>query len=320
MILNLHRKSRKFMMMRKLRSRGSSRRVEEQILSAAPHISSTSSDIPTDELGNSNKPVPQCSVVSFYETKIAGVPRQVTISWNKSLITHSFSISIEGRENGPLLCRVELKPWPFRGRKGSKEEDVDGDRVKIFWDMRSAKFSESPEPISGYYVALISQEEVILLVGDSKKNAYKKSKSRPSLEDPILLCKRESALSRRNFTTRARFNNWKREEHDIVIENSIPGSKDPEMRISIDGKVLINVKNLHWKFRGSEMVLVEQSPVQVFWDVHDWVFNGPWSQAFFVFKPGKAELPKEYDDDGEILCNCDNLSGFCFYLNAWRTE
>ncbi|XP_078154531.1 uncharacterized protein LOC144549634 [Carex rostrata] len=307
-------------MIKRLRSRNAMRRLEEQSLSSAAHNSSMSSDTPQDESPNNSKQAPQSSVVSFYETKIAGVPRQVTVSWNRSLISHSFSISVEGRENGPLLCRVDLKPWPFRGRKGSREEDVDGDRVKIFWDMRSAKFTESPEPISGYYVAIVSHEEVVLLLGDSKKNAYKKSKSRPSLEDPILLCKRESALSRRNFTTRARFNSGKRKEHDIVIENSIPGSRDPEMRISIDGKVLINVQNLHWKFRGSAIVFVEQSPVQVFWDVHDWVFNGPWSQAFFVFKPGEAELAKNYADDGEMLCDCDNLSGFCFFLNAWRTE
>ncbi|KAJ4758217.1 DUF868 family protein (DUF868) [Rhynchospora pubera] len=307
-------------MMKRLKSRNASRRDDEQSLSIAPNISSANPDIPSDDSVNNTKPAPQCSVVSFYETKMGGVPRQVTISWTKSLISHSFSISVEGRENGPLLCRVELKPWPFRGRKGFREEEVDGDHVKIFWDIRSAKFLEGPEPISSYYIAIVSQDEVVLLVGDSHKSAYKKSKSRPSLEDPILLCKRESALSKRNFTTRAWFNSGRGKEHNIVIENSIPGSKDPEMRISIDGKVLISVKNLHWKFRGSEMVFVEQSPVQVFWDVHDWVFNGPWSQAFFVFKQGNAELLKEYDDNGEMLCDCDNLSGFCFFLNAWRTE
>ncbi|KAJ3679068.1 hypothetical protein LUZ60_017079 [Juncus effusus] len=255
------------------------------------HSDKTSDDSPAGH----NKSAPQCSVVSIYQTKIHGVMRHVTISWNKTIMSHSFSISVDGKVDGPLLCRVELKPWPFWGRKGSKTTDINGDRVDIFWDIRSAKFSHSPEPVSGYYVALVSQDEVVLLVGDSRKDAYKKTKSRPTLEDPLLLCKRENMFGKRNFTTRAHFDDRRRKDHDIVIENSVPGSRDPEMRISIDGIVLINVKNLHWKFRGNETIVVDQLPIQVLWDVHDWVFGGSWSQAFFIFKSAKEEV---FDENG----------------------
>nr|CAD1831431.1 unnamed protein product [Ananas comosus var. bracteatus] len=196
-------------------------------------------------------------------------------------------------EGGASTCKVELKPWPFWSKKGYKSLDVADDdeecRVDVFWDLRSAKFSGSgsPEPTAGYYVALVCDEEVILLVGDGNKDAYKRTKSRPCLEDAVLVSKRENVFGRKSFAARARFDGRKK-EHDIVVERAISGPREPEMWISIDGAVLVRVSNLQWKFRGNETVIVDESPVQVLWDVHDWLFaGGPGSSSgLFVFKPG----------------------------------
>ncbi|XP_072962617.1 uncharacterized protein [Typha angustifolia] len=274
----------------------------------------------------------QCTVIAVYRTMIAGVARRVTVMWNKNLINHSFSVSVENSDaDGPLTCKVELKPWPFWSKKGSKPLEIDGSRLDVFWDLRSAKFSGSPEPSGNYYVALVCNEEVILLLGDCKKDAYKKTKSRPSLEDATLLCKRENVFGKKSFCTRTRFDDRKK-EHDIVVENSISGPKDPEMWISIDGVVLIHVDNLRWKFRGNETVIVERTPVQVFWDVHDWLFGGPGSHALFIFKPGPALERQPVDDDHQngisqsdneqhpLVRTCRGAPEFCFFLYAWKLE
>nr|CAD1831471.1 unnamed protein product [Ananas comosus var. bracteatus] len=113
-------------------------------------------------------------------------------------------------EGGASTCKVELKPWPFWSKKGYKSLDVADDddecSVDVFWDLRSAKFSGSgsPEPTAGYYVALVCDEEVILLVGDGNKDAYKRTKSRPCLEEAVLVSKRENVFGRKSFAARAR--------------------------------------------------------------------------------------------------------------------
>lgn len=278
----------------------------------------------------------QSSVIIFYRVKIAGTPRNVTVIWCKSLINHTLTVSVEkpNSTDNTFTCKVELKPWPFWSKKGFKSFEMDGQRIDVFWDLRSAKFSGGPEPAGGYYVALVCNEEVALLLGDCKKEAYKRTKSRPSLEDATIICKRENVFGKKCFSSRARFDE-RRKEHDIVVENSISGPKDPEMWISIDGVVLIHVNNLQWKFRGNETVIVEQVPVQVFWDVHAWLFSssGP-AHAFFIFKPALPEN-NAGDDNGEdsggdgggaamlsspLPLPSSSLPEFCFFLYAWKVE
>ncbi|CAN6277880.1 unnamed protein product [Urochloa humidicola] len=279
----------------------------------------------------------QCSTVSVYLAKIGGAARLVTAVWNKNLINQSFTISIDRPSagaaadgDGPATHKVELKPWPFWIKKGSKALDVGGgERVDVFWDLRGAKFAAaagggggSPEPAAGYYVAVVSGDEVVLLLGDGKKDAYKRTRSRPSLEDAVLVCRRESVFGRRSFAARARLDARRGgKEHDIVVECSPAaaggGGRDPEMWVTVDGFVLLHVKNLQWKFRGNETVLVDNAPVQVIWDVHDWLFAGPGSQAAFVFKPGAPPEIKE-DSGGNGIQSEGN--DFCFFLQAWRTE
>ncbi|KAK1311115.1 hypothetical protein QJS10_CPA08g01854 [Acorus calamus] len=256
--------------------------VGKQMRSSSEKTTTTTSE---DHPATSNK-AGQWSVVSIYRTLIAGSTRNVTVTWSKNLINHSFSMSIDNHhhQNNTTtttfsMCKVDLKPWPFWTKKGLKSLDIDDDkrRVEVFWDLRSVKFSNGPEPVEDYYVAVVSDEEVVLLLGDKKKEAYKRTKSRPSLTDAVLVCKRENVTGKKCFiTARARFKERGR-EHKVVIENSISisgGAREPEMWISVDGKVLVHVDNLNWKFRGNERVVVDDVPVEVLWDAHDWVFGG----------------------------------------------
>lgn len=294
------------------------------------HGATASDDSITGKVASSSSATAQCSTMTVYLVRINGAQRLVTAVWNKNIINQSFTITIDrhgdgagsgGGDDGTLSLKVELKPWPFWSKKGLKSFFLDGHRLDIFWDLRSAKFpASSPEPASGYFVALVSQEQVVLTLGDLKKDAYKRSKCRPSLEDAVPLCRRESVFGRRSFVARA----WldaSRKDHDIAIEASLAGPREPEMAITVDGRALVQVKNLQWKFRGNETVLVDQSPVQVLWDVHDWIFAGPGSQAVFAFKPG---APPEIDSDEAGWENGSGIPGdpadYSFFLHAWKTD
>ena len=288
------------------------------------------------EKATTEEPVPskvaQSTVTCFYQANVAGFWRNVSVLWCKNLMNHSLHITIDSvGGKSQFTCKIDVKPWHFWSKKGYKTFEVEGNQVEVYWDLRSAKFTGSPEPSSDYYVALVSDEEVVLLLGDYKKKAYKRTKSRPALVDAMLLVKKENVFAKKSFATKARFDE-KRKENEIVVDSLT--SNDPEMWISVDGIVLIHIKNLQWKFRGNQTVMVNKQPVQVFWDVHDWLFSGSGSgPGLFIFKPGpvQSEIEKEAvegglesDDGSNSVSYYSSLSiaafEFCLVLYAYKIE
>ncbi|XAR68235.1 hypothetical protein NMG60_11003299 [Bertholletia excelsa] len=278
----------------------------------------------------------QSTVTAVYLTHIGGHSRNVTVLWSRNLMNHSLTIYIDSEEhnNSYCSCKIDLKPWYFWSKKGYKTTEIDGVQVEIYWDLRSAKFTGGPEPCSDFYVAVVSDEEVALLLGDYGKKAYKRTKSRPALVEPLLFYKKENVFSKKIFSTRARFEQGSTKEHEIVVEILTSGPQDPEMRITVDGFVVIHVRNLPWKFRGNETVQVNEKPVHVFWDVHAWLFSAPGSgHATFIFKP---DVSDPINDKGGCDCDGDSEecnstrsqyyspqsheSQFCLFLCAWKLE
>ncbi|KDP32618.1 hypothetical protein JCGZ_13168 [Jatropha curcas] len=281
---------------------------------------------------NSTNRAPHISVTHVYEAIVAGFSRHVTVTWNKTLMNYSLTISVENLSNeNHYICKIDLKGWQFWGKKGLKSLLVDGKRVEIYWDFRQVKFSRNPEPVSDYYVALVYGEEVVLTLGDLKKDAYKRTKRKPSLEEPILLCKKENVYGKRIFCTKAKLEDDKI-EHDIVIEMSY-GLDEPELWISIDSFEVIRIMNLHWKFRGNEKVTMRNNfEVEIFWDVHDWLYSSSLSTSsnhgLFIFKPINDSIDRDdtfhdknnglryYDSPREILPTSD----YFHVVYAWKFE
>lgn len=284
----------------------------------------TSTDATTRE-----EDTPQNSVTFVYQTKVAESLRSVTVSWCKDSTEHFLSVNVDNTlEENKFSCKIDLESGHAWGKKGLRSFEMAGARVDIYWDLRHAKFSTSPQPNSGYYVALVYKKEVLLLLGDLQNDAFERTKSKPSPEEATLVCKRDNVYGKKVFCTRAILENGKT-EHDVVIETSLSGPDDPEMWITIDGTLTSRVMNLHWRFRGNDIVMVNNFPVQIFWDVHDWLFTndiGP-SPAFFVFKPGfleatnDRECPERSGDSSTLELLEDNscTTEFCHFLYAWRT-
>lgn len=287
------------------------------------------------EEASSSTKTAQCTVSCMYQAHIGGFWRTVTALWTKNIMHHSLNILVESMESSDRrhTCKVDLKPWHFWGKKSYKTFEVDSLQIDVYWDFRSARFSGSPEPSSDFYVALICDEEVVLLIGDLQKKLYKRTKSRPG-EDTILFFKKEHVFGKKSFTTKAKFDKESK-DYEIMVESSISsGCKDPEMWISIDGIVLIHIRNLQWKFRGNETVLVNKQPIEVLWDVHAWLFLSPGSNhGTFIFKPGQpySESDKEDDmsQDGTEEGDNNSVSSAyssskspqcCVFLYAWKIE
>ncbi|GER42504.1 hypothetical protein STAS_19298 [Striga asiatica] len=237
-------------------------------------------------------------VTCVYTTKLGEAFCNVTATWAKTLISHTLYITVEcPDENTHYTCKIDLKTWQFWGKKGLKTFSVSDKRVDVFWDLRSAKFTSSPQPNSDFYVAMVSKEEVVLLLGDQKNEALRRT--------------RRSS-----------------KEHSIVIESSLNGPYDPEMWISVDGTKSIRVPNLHWRFRGNETIVVDDVRVQILWDVHDWLYSGSHSGVgIFVFRRdggGAGRVVVEGEDLGDgfwdEVAEGSFSVGFCHFLYAWRIE
>ena len=284
----------------------------------------------------------QSLVMSVYSTKIAGQCRLITITWCKNLLLHGLSVSVQGQEGeDDYRCKVELKPWYFWRKTGAKQFMVDGITVDVVWDLKAVKFNGETEPQSDYYVAIVCEEEVVLLVGDQKKDAYRRTGCRPSLIEPILVSRKEHLFGKRKYSTGIKFHEkGKGKFHEILIEcnnnsnNSVTGSgTDPELEIKIDGNQAIHVKHLQWKFRGNESVDVNKTKVEVYYDVHDWLFGSGPRYGMFIFKPIPSESAEcSLSTTTPVLTNHqksleaedgDNAGGsseFSLLVYAWKVE
>ncbi|KAI3454418.1 hypothetical protein Pfo_011081 [Paulownia fortunei] len=294
--------------------------------------------------------------MSVYRTKIADQCRLITVTWCKNLLLHGLSVSVEGSEGeSQYTCKVELKPWYFWKKQGSKRFLVDAKPVDIFWDLKLARFNGETEPSSDYYVAVVCDGEVVLLLGNLRKEAYRKTGCRPALIDPILISRKEHIFGKRKFLTRVKFHD-KGSFHEISIEcknrssnssgNTGNGSSsngvDPEMEIRIDGHLVIHVKHLQWKFRGNESIHLNKARIEVYWDVHDWLFSPGLRHALFIFKPTllstspssfstssspptsslastplSSQTRSSSSMDGLSACGAPD---FCLFLYAWKVE
>ncbi|MQM01863.1 hypothetical protein Taro_034622 [Colocasia esculenta] len=221
-------------------------------------------------------------VTCVYQTQLSGRSCTITITWSKNLMGQGFSVGIDD-STSQCLCKVDIKPWLFSKRKGSKVLEADNSKVDIFWDLSAAKFGSGPEPLEGFYVAVIFNLEMVLLLGDLSKEAYRKTNASPPHFNAVFVAKREHIFGKKVYCTRAQFCD-NGQFHDISIGCETVGLKDPSLEIHIDRKRVMQVKRLTWKFRGNQTILVDGLPVEVFWDVHNWLFGTPVGNAVFMFQ------------------------------------
>ena len=197
-------------------------------------------------------------------------------------------------EEETLAFRV--RPWLLWRRRGSRRFRA-GDRlVDLAWDLSRARFpgSGSPEPSSGFFVAVVVDGEMVLAAGDLPDAAYRRTRARrPSGPRPVLLSRREHVSLRdagagrgRSHTTWVTVQGKEREiSMDLVArgrgrDRAAAAGREKEkdradvgMSVSVDGERVLHVRRLRWKFRGSERVdLGGGDGVQVSWDLHNWLF------------------------------------------------
>ncbi|KAG2298685.1 hypothetical protein Bca52824_035157 [Brassica carinata] len=161
------------------------------------------------------------------------------------------------RHSVPFTFRLEIKPLTFWRKHGSKKISTKPD-IRVMWDLTHARFQSGPDPVSGFYVAVLVSGEVGLLVGDSLKQRPKRQ---------ILVSRGENLFGNRAYHTRIKIKGKVRE---IGIDVEV--NDDANLRFSIDNKSVLKIKQLQWKFRGNGKVVIDGVTIQISWDVYNWMF------------------------------------------------
>ncbi|XP_051127555.1 uncharacterized protein LOC127249006 [Andrographis paniculata] len=287
----------------------------------------------------------QNSVTCLYKSRLFGKSCLIAVIWSRNLMGHCVSVEIDDVSSYNCICKVDVKPSLFSKRKGSKCLQLLGainGGVEVYWDLSSAKFGPGPEPVEGYYIAVVCKKEMVLAVGDLREEALKKSGafSNSIFSNAALISKREHILGKRVFTTKAQFCDGGK-IHDLEIEfdsggggggGGGDGGGDPGLVVRIDRKTAMRVVHLRWKFRGNCAVTVDGMPVEVYWDVHNWLFGSCVGSAVFMFR---SEKVAGWGGGSPMLSGCRELGlststswsfrdaelpGFCLFLYAWKSE
>ncbi|XP_030534181.2 uncharacterized protein LOC115743510 isoform X2 [Rhodamnia argentea] len=236
-----------------------------------------------------------------------------SLTWSLNRVARTLQLRLSDPHAAPSSRRpsslalsfdLHVKPFAFWNKRGSKNFS----RAWVFWDLSRAKFGSGPGPVSGYYVSVVVDGEAVLLVGDRAKEAHARTKARrPERRAQALVLRRDHVIGHRTFATAARFGG---RDRDISIDCTT--NEDARLRFEVDGKRVLQVKGLKWKFRGCERVEVDGVPIQVSWDVYSWLFerfrNG---HAVFMFRFDKLGLEEDVEEEeegaGESSRNGDGL-------------
>ncbi|XP_020552919.1 uncharacterized protein LOC105171343 [Sesamum indicum] len=272
----------------------------------------------------------QNSVTCLYKCKLLGKSCLISIVWSKNLMGQCLSVEIDDASH-QCICKVDVKSSLFSKRKGSRPLLVNSSKIEVFWDLSVAKFGSGPEPLGGYYVAVVFKGEMFLLVGDLRKEALKKTGAVASICSAVLISKREHISGKRVYGTKAQFCD-NGQIHDLRIECDANSNDDPCLMVRVDAKTVMRINHLQWKFRGNYTILVDGLPVEVFWDVHNWLFGPSLGSAVFMFQ---TSFSADKCWNSSSLCGSPASSwscpgsfreaelpglGFSLILYAWKNE
>ncbi|KAG2695243.1 hypothetical protein I3843_07G006300 [Carya illinoinensis] len=234
---------------------------------------------------SSQVPDPQNLITCIYQTQLCGSPSYLTLTWSKTLFSHSLTIYAADS----FSITISLSPSTFsffRTRPGSKSMYLTRShcqRIKLYWDFTRAEFtSNSAEPESCFYVAISWDTKLEFFLGDLVDELTRRSGlvMTRQLREPALLSRREHVFGRRNYVSRAQFLGTK---HEFGIEYCSGGV----LKVKVDGEISLVIKRLAWKFRGNEKFYVGGIEVEFFWDVFNWVNdNNGNGHGVFVFQVG----------------------------------
>ncbi|KAL5830911.1 hypothetical protein ACOSQ4_016265 [Xanthoceras sorbifolium] len=243
-------------------------------------------------------PSVQNAVTCLYRISLSSSRKRlfITVSWCKNPITgQGLSINFGGGGGGDdhdhdhdtsTSFKLNTNSRFFRKKKGNKVIESNNSKIQVFWDLSSAKYGTGPEPLEGFYIVVMVDSEIGLVLGNlAEEIVTKKLKNSTPVANVSLVSRQEHCSGNALYSTKAQFSDTGI-AHDVLIRCSgeNEGLKHPVLSVCIDKKTVIRIKRLQWNFRGNQTIFVDGLLVDMMWDVHDWFFSPSSGDAVFMFR------------------------------------
>lgn len=248
-------------------------------------------------------------VTCIYKTKLSNQNQvlMITLTWFSNLTA---GIKVGGGGGEKAISSETFKR--LKKQKGNENfiSTCCSLVVEVLWDFSNAKYEGGPEPVDGFYVMVLVDSELCLVLGH-KDYIAKNSNSNINIitgfpNGKFSLVSRSERLISCNafYSTKAQFCD-EGIQHDIVIKcgrdqeeeeesynnSNINNNKkkkkkknnNPVLSVCIDKKTIFKVKRLRWNFRGNQAIFLDGLLVDMMWDVHDWFFNSSSTSGCAVF-------------------------------------
>ncbi|KAJ4966655.1 hypothetical protein NE237_018504 [Protea cynaroides] len=101
--------------------------------------------------------------------------------WCRNVIGRVLHVDLRlDNQDEDLSFRLNIKPFLFWRRHRSKRFNLNNPtwKVEILWDLTKVEFDSGSKPQSGFYVAVVVDGEIVLVVGDSLDEAYRKTRAK----------------------------------------------------------------------------------------------------------------------------------------------
>lgn len=239
-------------------------------------------------------PALQTSVTLIYKITLSSNKQlHVTVTWTSTQMgPQGLTISFgEDPSSSTAIFKLSTISRLFRKKKGSKSIELEDDdsRIELFWDLSEVTYGEfDAEPINGYFILLMVDSEIALILGDlSRELASKKIKNGACIiAKNTLVSRKEHYSGTTLYSTKAQFSeNGAVHEISIKCSGESEGLKQPVLIVSMDKRTVMKVKKLQWNFRGNQTIFSDGLLIDLFWDVHDWFFSsGNGGLAVFMFR------------------------------------
>uniref|UniRef100_A0ACD5U9W0 Uncharacterized protein n=1 Tax=Avena sativa TaxID=4498 RepID=A0ACD5U9W0_AVESA len=245
-------------------------------------------------------------VTSVYRSRLSasGKDLLVDVTWSRSpdgpalsVAVHDAAAASRHRAGGTAAAA----PRHLHRRKGSGTFTAGSCVVGVFWDYASARYGGAgPEPVSGFYVAVVADAEFVLLLGDMSRSYVERLHGGIPIAASRMARRRERFIGCGCWSTKARFS-----ESGVEHEIGVGLEGDAEAWVAVDGRKVVQLRRLRWNYRGSHTIFLDGgAPVDMTWDLHGWLFqaidpSASSSSAVFTFHArGASETRLWMDDDG----------------------
>lgn len=233
-------------------------------------------------------------VTCIYKAKLLNHKQLlITLTWYNRISGQGFIVNVdEYKINSSSFWESKSSnsnSERLQKQKGARTFQSCNLKIEVFWDFSTANYDNGGlEPTNGFYLLILADSEVGLILGDKIEEVVDLKKYRTVISQKkfSLVSRSEHFSGNAVYSTKAQFCD-SGITHDILIKwdrDDEGGSKSPVVTVSIDNKKIFQVKRLKWNFRGNQAIFLDGLLVDLMWDIHDWLFKPKSGCAVFMFR------------------------------------